>query len=276
MSFEQFIGLSGPEFEFPIELGKQREFAAAVHAFQPEFHEGPHPVIFPTLPIIAGYIWGYMLEEPRGTALKALDMEEAMSLDGEQEFFFHGPKPRAGDTLVARTWVDHISQKKGRRGGTLTFYRMRCDFKDAKSGDLKLTLLSTSVVPTNVPSETPVETREATTAYLKWGEKRDQFAAIRPADPSKISVGDTPGPVKMPPHTLSDCVRYQITTGSYGAGHHDSLAAHVTWPGDELVYRGHVSGIEKTNEGEKLVRLELAAERATGDAVTTAWADFVA
>lgn len=106
MAYDHFIGLSGPDFEFPIELGKQREFAAALHAFQPEFHEGQHPCMFPTLPIIAGYIWGYMLEEPRGTALEALDMADAMSLDGEQEVIFHGPKPRAGDVLVARTWVD--------------------------------------------------------------------------------------------------------------------------------------------------------------------------
>ncbi|MXY34683.1 MAG: hypothetical protein F4Y60_11470 [Boseongicola sp. SB0664_bin_43] len=315
MAYDKFIGLSGPDFEFPVELGKQREFAAALHAFQPEFHEGRHPYMFPTLPIIAGYIWGYMLEEPRGSALEALDMADAMSLDGEQEFIFHGPKPRAGDVLAARTWVDDIWEKQGRRGGKLTFYRMKCVFRDASTTEPKVTLLSTSVVPEDVPEDTPQETKATSTAFMGYRETRDEFMTIERTGLSGLKPGDTPGPITMPPHTLTDCVRYQITTGSYGAGHHDSLAARaegfptwfgvgmyhagllcnyvvswlgveplrrfkvrfldVTWPGDVLSYSGAVSGIED-RDGEEVTSLELLAERPSGAVVTKAWADLAA
>ena len=313
MTYDHFIGLSGPDFEFPIELGKQREFSAALHAFQPEFHEGRRPCMFPTLPIIAGYIWGYMLEEPRGTALEALDMADTMSLDGEQEFIFHGPKPRAGDVLVARTWVDGIWEKQGRRGGRLTFYRMKCIFRDAGTDEPRVTLLSTSVVPEDVPEDTPQETRATSTAFMGYREERNAFMALERSDRSGLQAGDTPGPVTMPPHTLTDCVRYQITTGSYGAGHHDSFAAQaegfptwfgvgmyhagllcnyvvawlgveplrrfkvrfldVTWPGDILTYHGEVNGIDE-RDGERMAHLDLVAERPSGTVVTRAWADL--
>lgn len=313
MDHSRFIGLSGPPFDFPVELGKQREFAAALHAFQPEFHDGPTPLMFPTLPIIAGYIWGYMLEEPRGTPLEALGMADAMSLDGEQEFTFHGQKPRVGDRLVAQTSVDDIWIKQGRRGGKLTFYRMRCDFRDPETQTLRLTHFATSVVPEDVPDETPAAAAAASTAYLPYREERLQFMALPRRSPAGLQVGDTPGPIAMPPHTLTDCVRYQITTGSYGAGHHDVNAARaegfptwfgvgmyhagllcnyavgwlgvaglrrfkarfqdVTWPGDVLAYQGAVTGLEDGPDGP-IARLELQATRADGTVVTRAWADF--
>ncbi len=313
MAYDKFIGLSGPDFEFPIELGKQREFASALHAFHPEFHEGRHPVMFPTLPIIAGYIWGYMLEEPRNSGLEVLDMADAMSLDGEQEFIFHGPKPRAGDELVARTWVDNIWEKHGRRGGKLTFYRMKCVFRDAGSDEPRVTLLSTSVVPEDVPEDPSPETTATSTNFMGYREERNEFMAIERSNAAVLKPGDTAGPVTMPPHTLTDCVRYQITTGSYGAGHHDSHAAQaegfptwfgvgmyhagllcnyavswlgveqlrrfkarfldVTWPGDILTYRGEITGIED-HDGERTASLEIVAERPSGAVVTRAWADF--
>jgi acyl dehydratase len=313
MDFTRFIDLSGPPFDFPVELGKQREFAAALHAFHPEFHDGPTPLMFPTLPIIAGYIWGYMLEEPRGTPLEALQMADAMSLDGEQEFIFHGPKLRAGDRLTAQTSVADIWQKQGRRGGKLTFYKMRCDFRDAATGALRLELFSTSVVPEDVPEETPASTRSNGGAYLPYREERRQFMDLPRRSPASLQVGDTPGPVCMPPHTLTDCVRYQITTGSYGAAHHDEQAARaagfptwfgvgmyhagllctyatgwlgveplvrfkarfldVTWPGDVLTYSGEVESLEA--EGDRpFARLALRAVRPDGTVVTRAWADF--
>ena len=242
MKYDKFIGLSGPDFEFPIELGKQREFSAALHAFQPEFHEGQYPHMFPTLPIVAGYSWGYMLEEPRGSGLEVLDMADAMSLDGEQEFIFHGPKPHVGDVLVARTWVDNIWEKQGRRGGRLTFYRMTCVFGDVNTNEPRITLHSTSVVPEDVPEDTPQETGTTSTSFMDHQVERNEFMAIERKSLAGLKPGDTPGPVTMPPHTLTDCVRYQITSGNYGAGHHDSLAAQAegfpTWFGIGMYHGG--------------------------------------
>ena len=309
---EDFIGLSGPEFAFPVELGKNREFAGALHAFQPVYNEGGNPVMFPTLPIVAGYLWGYMLEEPRGTELEKLGMADKMSLDGEQEFLFFGEKPRAGDTLAVRTWVDDIRKRTGRRGGRLNLYRMRTDFRDAASGALRITLYSTSVVPENLPEDVPPESGETATAHMSWNEPRDQFMAIRPADAAALAPGDRPEPVTMPPHTLTDCVRYQITTGNYGASHHDRNAAvaegfptwfgvgmyhagllanfacawlgverltrfkarflDATWPGDVLTYAGEVAEIAG-EDARRIAKMELSCSRGASPAVA-AWADF--
>jgi hypothetical protein len=189
---------------------------------------------------------------------------------------------------------------------------MRSDFEDAETGELKLTLYSTSVVPENLPEDTPAESKSTAAAYMKYNEPREQFMGIEPADPATVAVGDGPEPVTMPPHTLTDCVRYQITTGSYGSGHHDHNAAvaegfptwfgvamyhtglivnHAcawlgverlmrfkarfldsTWPGDVLTYAGKITEIME-EDGKRIAKMELSCNR--GEApVVRAWADF--
>ncbi len=314
MSFDKFIGLSGPDFDFPIELGKQREYSAAVHAFRPEFHEGKTPFMFPTLPIVAGYLWGYMLEDPKDTPLTALNMDYVVSLDAEQEFVFHGEVPRAGDQLIARTSVDSIWTKQGRKGGKLTFYKMRSDFRDAATNEPRMTVYATSVTADENPDTPPPETTASEPlAFMARSDRRDQFSAIEQAAIADLNVGDTPGPITMPPHTLTDCVRFQVTAGNYKGTHHDNLAARemgfptwfgigmyhagllanyavswlpvaalarfkvrfkdATWPGDVIVYRGSVSDIGEI-DGEDMVRLNLVAERSSGAPVIEGWADF--
>ena len=307
------IGLSGPEFHFPIELGKVREFARALCADHPAYLEGRHPVVPPTFPVVAGYLWGYMLEDPGDTPIAALEMDRAMSLDGEQEFLYHGPPPRAGDDLVARTWVDAIWEKSGRRGGTLTFYRMRSDYHD-RDGRLVGTNYATSVVPEGVPDSPAPDIDDSDLPYLAMGERRDQFAAVRQAGWADLVEGEGPGVVTMPPLTLTDVVRYQVISGSYGAGHHDAVAARaegfptwfsvgmlhagllgtyavnwlgpanvrrfkarfmdMIWPGERLHYSGSV---ERRYEegGERRVDIALSCTRDAGDVVTKGWASFV-
>ena len=153
-----------------------------------------------------------MPEEPRGFALEALDMAGALSLDGGQAFIFHGPKPRAGDILAARTRVDDIRENQGPRGGRLTFYRIERVFRDAKADEPKRTLHSISVVP----EDTPQETGATSTAFMGYNEENKESMAIARRVPSGLKPGGTPGPITMPPHMLRACVRYRITTGSYG------------------------------------------------------------
>jgi acyl dehydratase len=313
MRHEDLIGLAGPDFDFPVELGKNREFAAALHAFQDVFHAGRTPLMFPTLPIIASYLWGYMPEEPRGTDMERLDLADKMSLDGEQEFFFHGERPRAGDRLTGRSWMEDIWEKDGRRGGLLKFYKMRTEFRDADTGDLRITLDSTSVVPEGLPDETPATTKGTSGAFMKRDDPRDQFMGVPAADTVTIRRGDGPPAVTMPPHTLTDCLRYQITTGNYGAGHHDHLAAvdegfptwfgmgmyHAgllanlvcawlgaerlarfkvrfldnSWPGDVLTYAATVDEVLDVEGGRRVARLAIVCRR--GDSpVVRGQADF--
>lgn len=314
MSLDEFVGLFGPDFRFPIELGKQREFAAALHAFQPEFHEGEHPFMFPTLPIIAGYLWGYMLEDPKDTVLARIGMDGIVSLDAEEEFVFHGEFPRAGEQMIARTGVDSIWARQGRKGGKLVFYKMRTDYRDATTQALRMTQFATSVVVTDKPEMAPQPDRDvAAPVFMKRHDHRNQFRAIERAAITDLKRGDTPGPVTMPPHTLSDCVRFQIVAGNYKGTHHDTLAAQemgfpdwfglgmyhagllanyavswlpvesmtrfkvrfldATWPGDVLTYRGEVADIAR-QQGKSTARLNLVSERSDRTPVVLGWADF--
>lgn len=312
-SHEEAIGLAGPTFHFPVEQGKVREFARTLFAFRPEYFEGRHPPMFPTQTVVAGYSWGYMLEDPGNTALAAVDIDPMMSLDAEQEFIFPDGPPRAGENLLSRTWVDDIWEKRGRRGGRLTFYRTRSDYA-RPDGGIAVVNFATSVVPEGVP-ETPFpdfETREV--PFMREAESRDQLMAVRAATWEDLVAGKTPGPVTMPPLTLTEVVAYQIVSGSFGAGHHDEHAAradgfptwfsvgmfhagllatyavnwlgpsHVrrlkyrftdlVWPGDELTYDGAVAGTRE-EEGRRMVDIDLCCTRRDGSPVTLGWATFV-
>lgn len=310
---EKYIGLSGPDFEFPIELGKQREFASALHAFRPEFHDGSHPFMFPTLPIIAGYLWGYMLEDPKETPLAALGMDNVVSLDAEEEFVFYGKFPRAGETMIAKTSVDSIWTKNGRRSGKLVFYKMRTDFRDAKTNVERMTLFATSAVVEGNPQRPFLDEAGSSGAFMARRDERRQFSVIKPAVITDIKQGDTPGPIRMPPHTLTDCVRFQIVCGNYKGTHHDTLAAQemgfpswfglgmyhagllanyavswlpiaaltrfkvrfldTSWPGDILTYRGSVANITK-RAAKTTVMLQLVAACDTGAPIIEGEAEF--
>jgi len=313
VSHDDAIGLGGPDFHFPVEQGKVREFAKTLFAFRPDYLDDRYPPMFPTQTVNAGYSWGYMLEDPQGTELEKVDINPMMSLDGEQEFLFPDGPPRAGEDLLSRTWVDKIWEKQGRKGGKLTFYRTRSDYKRA-DGSLAVINYATSVVPEGVPDSPPPELPEGEVPYWTDEAKRDQFMAIEQASWDDLVAGKTPGPIRMPPLTLTEVVAYQVVSGSIGAGHHDHHAAvaegwptwfsvgmfhagllatyavnwlgptnirrlkyrftDMMWPGEEFTYTGTIA---KTYEedGERKVDIELASTRDNGDPIVFGWATFV-
>ena len=314
-NFEQWIGLASPEFYFPIELGKVREFAGSLYAFHPDYLEGRNPVVPPTYPVIATYIWGYLLEDPGDTALAAVEINQRLSLDAEQEYIYYAAPPRAGDELTGRVKVDHIWEKSGRRGGSLHFFRTRYDYFDA-TGNLISTNNCTSVVPQGVPDTPSVpEVDYMELPYYDHDrDKRDQLMAIERSGWDELLEGEGPGGIEMPGLTLTDVVRYQIVSGSDGAGHHDVIAARadgwpnyfsvamlhggmlgtyatnwlgaanvrrlklrfldVIWPGDVLTYSGKVAR-KYVEDGEKKVDIELFCSRSDDDVPTLGWATFV-
>ena len=314
-SFEHWEGLTSPEFYFPIELGKVREFANSLYAFHPAYLEGRNPIVPPTFPVIATYIWGYLLEDPGDTELAQVEINQRLSLDAEQEYIYCAPPPRAGDELTGVVKVDHIWDKTGRRGGSLRFYRTSYEYFDT-SGDLVAINNCTSVVPQGVPDTPSVPDVDymALPYYDNDRDRRDQLMAINQASWSDMVEGEGPGRIEMPALTLTDIVRYQIVSGSDGAGHHDVIAARadgwpnyfsvamlhggmlgtyaanwlgpenvrrlklrfvdVIWPGDVLGYSGKV--VRKYEEGgERKVDIELYCSRADADVPTVGWATFV-
>ena len=74
-------------------------------------------------------------------------------MHAEQEYIFHGPPPRAGDALRCQSKITEIFEKKGKRGGTLTFVVMTTEFRDA-SGRLVAEAKLTGVETSQAPQET--------------------------------------------------------------------------------------------------------------------------
>ena len=140
------VGREGPRFEVGIERGKIREFARATQSRSPDY-QADDAVIPPTFLTTAAF-W----QPPDEQLLyQALDIDLRRLLHGEQEYVFRGVPPRAGDTLHARTVVEEIYSKDGKRGGTMTFVVTRTDFTNA-DGDVvaqaRATAIETGQAPT--------------------------------------------------------------------------------------------------------------------------------
>ena len=111
-------------FEMPVERGKIREFARAAQS-RNEAYSGPEAVIPPTFLTTAAMSW-----EPAGASPAAeLGFDLRRVLHGEEEYIFHGPLPRAGDTLQVTGRLGDRWEKEGRRGGVMRFARIIHEFR---------------------------------------------------------------------------------------------------------------------------------------------------
>jgi len=124
------IGATGQPYAMEIERGKIREFARATKARDGSYLNDPHPVAPPTFLSSAAF-W----TTPASSALDPGSINWARILHGEQEFVFHGPPPRAGQTLVAQQRVEDQYEKEGRRGGTMRFFVLVTEFR-TEDGEL--------------------------------------------------------------------------------------------------------------------------------------------
>jgi hypothetical protein len=110
------VGTRGTEYEMLVERGKIQEFAAATRPDGPDeaAYRGPDAVVPPTF-LISGALWA-----PPGARVE-VGFDRRRLLHGEQEYVFHGPPPRAGQTLTVCERVENRFEKPGRRGGTMRF-----------------------------------------------------------------------------------------------------------------------------------------------------------
>jgi hypothetical protein len=145
------VGQQGPEFVMWVERGKIREFARATGSRSPEYLEREDPVIPPTF-LATSRFW----EPPDAVAFtKGLDIDPQRLLHGEQEYIFEGRAPRAGAKLHARTVVEEIYDKEGRRGGTMTFVVTRTDFTD--DDGIVVAQARSTAIETGRPPAAPTE-----------------------------------------------------------------------------------------------------------------------
>jgi hypothetical protein len=104
-----------------VERGKIAEFAEAMQSDNAAYR-GPDAVIPPTFLTTAAR-WA-----PPGVRVD-VGFDRKRLLHGEQEYTFHGPLPRAGDTLNAREKIVDRFEKPGKRGGTMRFATVVTEYR---------------------------------------------------------------------------------------------------------------------------------------------------
>lgn len=118
----------------PIERGKVREFATATAAARPAYLDDPRAPVPPTFLTTVTY-W-----ERIGKTVRAPEVAEACAAAGvaagrrnllalEQEFMFHGPVPRAGETLHTSERLHDVRVKQA-RSGPMVVVRFVVSFRD--------------------------------------------------------------------------------------------------------------------------------------------------
>ncbi|MDQ1438776.1 MAG: hypothetical protein QOK43_2405 [Acidimicrobiaceae bacterium] len=140
MANKQAVGMQGPAFDMAVERGKVREFARATKSEHADYLDDPQPPIPPTF-LTTSTFW----QPPEAAALwRELDIDVRRLLHGEQEYVFPKGPPRAGATLTAKTRVESVFEKEGKRGGTMTFVVTVTDFTDER-GDVVAQARSTAI-----------------------------------------------------------------------------------------------------------------------------------
>jgi hypothetical protein len=137
---DDLVGRTGEPFDFPIELGKVREFTRAIASRVPAFADGS---VTPPTFLMAADHWQTRSNAPWGDRRPNL----ARLLHAEQEFVFHGPPPPVGTQLRGHARIDKRYVKEGKRGGTMTFTELVTEYHDESDrlvAEVRSTLVETS------------------------------------------------------------------------------------------------------------------------------------
>jgi acyl dehydratase len=195
----------------PVERGKIREYAAATGNARPEYMDDPGPPVPPT------FLSSVVFWDKVGDVFATQEAVDAFAAAGitpgwegllsvEQEYVFHGPLPRAGDTLGLVRRFDSVETKEGRRGGRMVFVRFSMEFR----GD----------------DGAPRAVCHYTSAYLGGAAAGGPSGTSPPAPAPAQVVSDLPlrrfGPI-----TMTDIVRYQGASGDFNPMHHDDELARA-------------------------------------------------
>lgn len=118
----------------PVEWGKVREYATATAAARPAYLDDQKAPIPPTFLATVVY-WADIGHTVRAAEVVAAcatvgitaDVRNLLSL--EQEYLFHGPLPRAGETLYTSERLHDVRVKES-RGGPMVVVRFVVSFQD--------------------------------------------------------------------------------------------------------------------------------------------------
>src|SRR4051812_11664864 len=126
MAEKSALGAQGVPFRFDVERGKILEFVRATKISDPAYRSD-HPVMPPTF-LTTMFFWEEMI--PGADPWDQVKMDQRRGMHAEQEYIFHGPPPRAGTKLTAKSRIDQFYEKEGKRGGNLTFVVKVTEFRD--------------------------------------------------------------------------------------------------------------------------------------------------
>lgn len=142
-------GNTGPPVVMQVERGKIREFARAIRDDNPIYFDDDHAlrtiggIMPPPTFTMSLALW----DDARGRP-PLLSYDRRRLLHGEQEFEYLQPV-YAGDTLTGVTRVADVFEKRGARGGTMTFGVLETVFTNQR-GERVLIARST-VIETAAP-----------------------------------------------------------------------------------------------------------------------------
>lgn len=132
------LGVWGPEGTMRIEHGKIAEFARAVKDDDPVFREGERRPAPPTFLMTIAHWIGDLGQTRRG-----IKLDYRRLLHGEQEFEYLRPI-RAGDVLRFRSRTKDVFEKRGKRGGVMTFVIGETEFRD-QTGEVVAYMRNTAI-----------------------------------------------------------------------------------------------------------------------------------
>lgn len=111
------------EWVHPVEWGKVREFARAVHDPRPDPQTPP-----PTFPVVlsAEFIERFVRE--------LLPLDRKRTVHGEQEYEYRRPLS-IGQSVRCRARLTRDEVKQGKRGGAMRFVTLEITLSDADTGE---------------------------------------------------------------------------------------------------------------------------------------------
>lgn len=129
---KSIVGTEMGGSQMVVELGKVREFAKAILDDDPAYGT-ESPPIPPTFTMAMAH-WPAP-SGGQGAALANLGLDLLRILHAGQEYEYLRPI-EVGDVLTTRSRISDVSEKEGRKGGTLTFITSETTFSNQRGEDV--------------------------------------------------------------------------------------------------------------------------------------------
>jgi len=130
------VGLELDEVTFPVERGKVREFARALHEDDPIYQhaEAAAAAGFDVIPAPLTFPMVAMQWRERDAAIEDLGFDFKRLLHGGTTWEYVRPLV-VGDEVTVRRKVAAVDQREGKRGGVMTFVTIDTEITDV-AGDV--------------------------------------------------------------------------------------------------------------------------------------------